>query len=75
MASKHSPIPESALTNEGSPDIVPSAVRALDMAEQNYEEQAAEAEAATQGIQQDPPKKQGQPQDKELEDTFHIDLD
>ena len=63
-----------APTNTDSPDNEPSTVRALDMTEQNYEEQAAEAEAAVQGTQQVPPK-QGQPQNEEQEDTFHIDLD
>ena len=45
------------------------------MTEQNYEEQAAQAEAAMQGIQQAPSRNQGQPENEELEDTFHIDLD
>lgn len=46
------------------------------MTEQNYEEQAAEAAAAMQGIQQSQPKKKpGQPQATEEEDIFHINLD
>ncbi|KAL9070524.1 MAG: hypothetical protein Q9161_004821 [Pseudevernia consocians] len=56
-------------------DGQPSTVRALDMTEQNYEEQAAQAEAAMQGIQQAPSRSDGQPENEELEDTFHIDLD
>ncbi|KAF6238628.1 hypothetical protein HO173_003134 [Letharia columbiana] len=51
-----------------------STVRALDMTEQNYEEQAAEAAASMQGIQQNAPEQQGRPQTEEP-DTFHIDLD
>lgn len=45
------------------------------MTEQNYEEQAAEAAAAMQGIPQDPSQKKPQPQGDVLEDDFHIDLD
>ena len=46
------------------------------MTEQNYEDQAAEAEAAMQGIKQDPPAKNpGQPQGEEPEDNFHVDID
>lgn len=75
MASKPPPIPNLAQTDEDSPDIEPSTVQALDMTEQNYEEQAAEAEAAMQGVQQDPSEKKVQPQDEELEDPFHINLD
>ena len=75
MASKRPPIPDLAQTDEDSPDIEPSTARALDMTEQNYEEQAAEAEAAMQGVQQDPTEKKAQPQDDELEDPFHINLD
>lgn len=78
MASKPLPSPTLVLTDEGSSDSVDSpAIRALDMTEQNYEEQDAEAAAAMQGIQQDPSlKEESQPQnDEEPEDTFHIDLD
>ena len=51
-------------------------VRNLDMTEQNYEEQAAEAEAARQNPQPAPPKKDSEPAgEEELEDTFHINLD
>lgn len=75
MATKAPHALDFALTDNGSPGIRPSTVRALDMTEQNYEEQAAEAEAAMQGIQQDPSKSETQPQNEELEDTFHVDLD
>ena len=47
------------------------------MTEENYEEQAAEAEAALQsGVQQAPLKQDGEPgAEEELEDTFHVNLD
>lgn len=66
-----------APTNNDFPDMIPSStIRALDMTEQNYEDQAAEAEAAMQGIQQDPPAmNQGQLQGEEPEDNFHVDID
>ena len=56
-----------------------SPVEALDMTEQNYEEQAAEAAAAaaTQGTPQATATHASQPSNRneELEDNFHIDLD
>ena len=55
------------LDDEDPPD------RALDMTEQNYEEQAAEAAASTSSGRQ-----ASQPQsddEEELEDTFHVDLE
>ena len=45
------------------------------MTEQNYAEQEAEFAAAMHGIEQAPPRNEGQPQAEELEDTFHVDLD
>ncbi len=52
-------------------------VRALDMTEQNYEEQDAEAAAAA-ASQGTPQAQASQSQDsskEELEDNFHVDLD
>lgn len=75
MASESPPTSEMALTDEDPPDHEPSTVRALDMTDQNYQEQAAEAAAALRNIQQNPSKKKPQPKGEVLEDNFHIDLD
>ena len=73
MISKPPPIPDMTLTGEDPPDYQPSTIRALDMTDQNYEEQAAEA--ASRNMHQDPSKKESQPKGEVLEDNFHIDLD
>ncbi len=75
MAFQPPPNRDLASTNKEIADTEPSTVRALDMTEQNYEEQEAEAAAAMHGMEQAPPKNDGQPQAEELEDNFHVDLD
>lgn len=62
---RHRPTP-TWLDDEHSP------VRALDMSEQNYEEQAAAGPSSTTAPASQP---QGGENEEEEEDTFHIDLD